>query len=172
MLKIILTIVAVFTSSQVLAIPKQIDVIGLIPDVATENDFKNAEKGPYEVTTIVGGHEMICIPTYIDSNLSQLYCSFGNRSVDPSSNQAIYATLKKGFTQKFGVPKTIDSVTSNLMGTKFQKQTLLWKDQKGNELSIMNRFTTVDEGLLLLRSVKQIKADKESSKAKEQSRKF
>jgi hypothetical protein len=172
MLKIILTIVAVFTSSQVLAIPKQIDVIGLIPDVATENDFKNAEKGPYEVTTIVGGHEMICIPTYIDSNLSQLYCSFGNRSVDPSSNQAIYATLKKGFTQKFGVPKTTDSVTSNLMGTKFQKQTLLWKDQKGNELSIMNRFAKVDEGLLLLRSVKQIKADKESSKTEEQSRKF
>lgn len=172
MLKTILTILAVFTSSQVLAITKQLDVIGLIPDVATEEDFERSEKGPYGTTTIIGGYQMICIPSYIDSHLSQLYCVFGDSSLSPSSNEAIYSTLKKGFTQKFGVPKTTNSVTSNLMGTKFQKQEVVWKDQKGNELSITNRFTKINEGLLLLNSAKQIKADKEKAKIEEKSRKF
>ena len=172
MLRTILTAAAIFTSSQVFALTKQIDVVGLIPGVSSKLDFIKVEKGDTGITNVIGGYEMVCVDSYIDTSLSRLLCTFGDARISTASNETIYQTLKSGFTKKFGAPKVFDSVTSNKMGTKFSQQIVVWKDQKGNELSIMKRFSKIDEGLLHLRSAKQIQVDVQDAVAEEKSRKF
>lgn len=172
MKKTILAVMAMLVSSQVFAIPKQIDVIGLIPDESTEVDVKKSNAGVGDKMNNIGGYKMICIPSYIDAKLSQLLCTFGKSVIQKSSNEIIYNTLKQGFTKKFGVPKVTNDKVRNGYGTEFNLQSVVWIDQKGNRLTVYNRLSKVDEGVLLLESASQIKADKEARKLEDASRKF
>ena len=172
MKKTILAVMAMLVSSQVFAIPKQIDVIGLIPDVSTEADVEQSNYGVGHKMNNIGGYKMICIPSYIDAKLAHLQCGFGNSSIETSSNEIIYNTLKQGFTKKFGVPKVTNDKVRNGYGTEFNLQSIVWNDQKGNSLTVYNRFSKVDEGVIILKSASQIKAEKEASKLEDASRKF
>ena len=172
MKKTILAVMAMLVSSQVFAIPKQIDVIGLIPDVSTAADVKKSNVGVGDEMNKIGGYTMICIPSYIDAKLSQLVCTFGKSVIQESSNEIIYNTLKQGFTKKFGVPKVTNDKVRNGYGTEFNLQSIDWVDQKGNRLTVYNRFSKVDEGVIILKSASQIKAEKEASKLEDASRKF
>ena len=172
MKKTILAVMAMLVSSQVFAIPKQIDVIGLIPDVSTEADVKKSNVGLGDEINKIGGYTMICIPTYIDAKLAQLYCAFGKSVIQESSNEIIYNTLKQGFTKKFGVPKVTNDKARNGYGTEFNVQSIVWNDQKGNSLTVYNRFSKVDKGVIILKSASLIKAEKEARKLEDASRKF
>ena len=44
--------------------------------------------------------------------------------------------------------------------------------KKGNSLTVYNRFSEVDKGVIILKSASQIKAEKEASKLEDASRKF
>lgn len=172
MKKTILAVMAMLVSSQVFAIPKQIDVIGLIPDVSTEADVEQSNYGVGHKMNNIGGYKMICIPSYIDAKLAHLYCGFGKSVIQESSNEIIYNTLKQGFTRKFGVPKVTNDKARNGYGTEFNVQSIVWNDQKGNSLTVYNRFSEVDKGVIILKSASQIKAEKEASKLEDASRKF
>ena len=172
MKKTILAVMAMLVSSQVFAIPKQIDVIGLIPDVSTEADVEQSNYGVGHKMNNIGGYKMICIPSYIDAKLAHLYCGFGKSVIQESSNEIIYNTLKQGFTKKFGVPKVTNDKVRNGYGTEFNLQSIVWNDQKGNSLTVYNRFSKVDEGVIILKSASQIKAEKEARKLEDASRKF
>ena len=172
MKKTILAVMAMLVSSQVFAIPKQIDVIGLIPDVSTEADVEQSNYGVGHKMNNIGGYKMICIPSYIDAKLAHLYCGFGKSVIQESSNEIIYNTLKQGFTKKFGVPKVTNDKVRNGYGTEFNVQSIVWNDQKGNSLTVYNRFSKVDEGVIILKSASQIKAEKEARKLEDASRKF
>lgn len=170
--KIVLAVMTILMSSQVLAIPQQLSVVGLIPDVSTEADVEQSNYGFGKYINEIGGYQMFCIPSYIDAKLARLYCNFGKSSINTSSNEIIYGTLKQGFTKKFGVPKVANDKVRNGYGTEFNLQSIVWNDQKGNRLTVYNRLSKVDEGVLLLESASQLKAEKEVSKLIDASRKF
>ena len=161
MIKPILFSVAIFASANAFAVPNQIDVIGLIPDVSTSADVEKAKSWQYG-TFLIGGSELICVPNYINDKLSDLYCALSSmRRIQPLSNHQLYEILKTGFTSKFGAPTSTNSIpVTNLMGATLQQKTVRWKDKKGNELTITNIASKLDSGTLSLKSVAQLAKEK------------
>lgn len=172
MLKVILVSAAILTSVPAFAAPNQIDVIGLIPDVSTSVEVEEAKKGEYE-TFVIGGLQLLCSPEYIDEKLSQFFCLLTESTWQPLSNQMAFDVLKEGFTKKLGTPtKTLSVPVSNLMGAKFQQKLVIWRDKKGNQLTITNMVSDVKNGSLYLESATKIKEDKIRSQEKAKAVKF
>ena len=63
MKKIVLAVMTILMSFQVLAIPQQLSVVGLIPDVSTEADVEQSNYGVGHKMNNIGGYKMICIPS-------------------------------------------------------------------------------------------------------------
>ena len=120
------TFLAIFCATTVYAKPNQIDIIGLIPDVSTQEQVKSAES---KFGYLIGGFEIICMPEYIDGKLSRLLCITGetsgsvNKITDPNrlaSNAEIHKVLVNGFTKKFGAPLKVGNlILKNSFGTEF-----------------------------------------------------
>jgi len=176
----LLTFLAVFcTSTAAYAGTNQIDIIGLVPDVSTQEQVESAKA---EFGYVIGGYEIICIPEYLDGKLSQLLCVTGedsasrDRATDSyrlASNAEIHKVLVKGFSKKYGAPSKIDNSTvTNGFGTEFNRSVVVWIDKKGNKLTLASMVTKVDEGMIFLESAKQLKKDKAESSRAESKRDF
>jgi hypothetical protein len=178
MLKL-LTFLTVFCATTAYAGTNQIDIIGLVPDVSTQEQVESAKA---EFGYVIGGFELICIPEFIDGKLSQLLCVTGedsasrDRTTDSyrlASNSEIHKVLVSGFTKKYGAPSKIDNSTvSNRFGTEFNRNVVVWVDNKGNKLTLMSMATKIDEGMILLESANQLKKDKAESNRAESKRDF
>jgi len=162
------------------ATPDQLNVSGLIPGVTTQEEFEN---GKPDYGYIIGGFKLICSPEYDgELLLSKVYCFTGNKYYSQDitiesqpyvTNLKVHETLVGGFAKKFGKPvKVIDTPVQTGLGVTYNQNSVEWRDKIGNELTLIDMSTRVGEGLLILTSAKQLKADKEEEKAGEKLREF
>jgi hypothetical protein len=160
------------------AVEGGLSVIGLFPGISTQQqvEFAKADYG-----YIIGGYELFCIPQYEEGKLYTLTCVTGKENLSRDrvsgsnalvSNIEVYNTLIKGFTKKFGNPKTAENQLRNSFGVKYISELAAWNDKKGNELSLISIGTNIDSGALILSSAKKIKADKEAELQANKAREF
>ena len=169
----------IFYVSAAYAEPKQIEIIGLIPGVSTKEQVQSAKS---DIGFIIGGFELICSDEYIDGVLSNLTCFTGEeyyskdttkKSYTIASNLEVHSVLTKGFTKKFGKPSDIKNMPiHNSLGTEYNRNIVIWKDKKGNELKLFSLFSKTNDGLLLLESHQKVKLDAEKSKEEDKQRNF
>lgn len=159
--------------------PPQIDIVGLIPDQSTEVDFERA-KG--DMGLVIGGYEIICVPDYTNGIINQIMCVTGEDSYSQdttsdgyriANNNEIHKVLVKGFTSKFGKPDLVNNneVTTTI-GAQHVQQLVVWKDKKGNKLTLLNMAKKIDEGVILVESASRLRSDAQEKKETEKSRKF
>lgn len=155
-----------------------INIIGLVPGVSTQEQAERAKDG---YGYVIGGYKLICSPECINKKLSSLVCVTGedSGSIDLVSGQniavsniEIHNTLVKGFTKKIGRPKLSEIPTRTRIGVEYTAQMAIWKDKKGNELTLLSMTTDIDTGALILKSAEQIKFDKEAEEKAYKARNF
>lgn len=166
-------------ASNTFAGPAELEIIGIVPGKSTQADV---EKAKGEIGYVIGGFELVCIPEYMDGVLSQFLCLTGGKyysrdktsdSYRNASNIEVHKVLLEGFTKKFGKPTAIDNDSvSNALGQEFNRNVVVWIDEKGNKLMISSLATKVDEGMLVLESAAKVKADKADKKKADQMRNF
>lgn len=89
------------------------------------------------------------------------------------TNIEVHKVLLEGFIKKFGEPTDVYNVAvTNAVRHEFNRNIVVWVDQKGNRLIISSLATKVDEGMLTLESSEKIKADGAEEKMADQLRKF
>ena len=129
---------------------------------------------------VIGGYDLVCSTEFIDGLLSGLYCSTGEESSTDTtesnraaSNTEIHLALLKGFSKKFGPPSRMDnSSVSNQLGTKFDSNSAVWIDKKGNKLILNSIDTKINAGSVLLKSAQQVRKDETKSRKTEEQRNF
>lgn len=185
-MKFIIFVCLVVLASNAYAGPKQLDLIGLVPGMSTQDEV---EKAKGEFRFVIGGYELGCYHEYIDEVLSKFYCftgkDVGSRDVTDKSisfaeslrygpsNITIHAALLKGFTKKFGKPSKIKNTTeTNGVGTKFTVNTATWIDKSGNRLTLMSMLNDINTGFVSLESNQNIKKEIAEERAADQKRKF
>lgn len=155
-----------------------IDVIGLVPGVSTQSQVERA-KADYGY--VIGGYRLFCSPEYIRGKLSSFICltggEYGSKDVVSGSNHKasnieVHETLLNGFTKKIGKPKLSEMPTRTKIGTTYTVQVALWQDKKGNELSLVSMTNNIETGALYLKSLEQIKTDKETEVRNNRERNF
>lgn len=72
-----------------------------------------------------------------------------------ASKQEILA-LAEILEVKYWKPEKIKSIVKNGMGTKFEKDTFVWVDEKGNRIIADSMHQKIDEGRILIESAIQI----------------
>ena len=166
-------------SASAYAGPNQLEVIGLKPDISTQAEVERAKD---EFGYVIGGYKLRCNPEYIDDRLSQFLCVTGEGagsqdiatgSNEKTSNTEIHASLVKGFTKKFGAPTEAGNLPlSNGFGAGFSSNIVMWKDKKGNKLTLISVATKIGEGGLVLESAQLLRKKQQEKSAAEQQRKF
>ncbi len=155
-----------------------IDVIGLFPGITTKQqvEFAKANYG-----FIIGGYELLCVPEFKDNKLYSFTCVTGEDNLsrdrvkgsnEQVSNIEVYEELFKGFSKKFGIPQTSENQVRTKLGVKYVSEIAVWKDKRGNQLSLISIANTTDSGALLLESVEKINADREAEMKANQKRNF
>lgn len=85
--------------------PNQLDIIGLVPGVSTQD---LVEKAKSEFVYIIGGYELLCESSYLENLLSQFLCLTGEEyysrdiNADPyifASNTEVHKVSVEGFTK-------------------------------------------------------------------------
>lgn len=179
MKNIIFIATVIIYASAAYAEPKQIEINGLVPGVSTKAQVESKKT---DVGYIIGGFELLCSDNYIDGVLSDLSCFTGEdyysrdttkESYTIASNVQVHSVLSKGFTKKFGKPFDVKNMPMrNRLGTDYNRNIVMWKDKKGNELTLFSIFNKANDGVLLLKSHQKIKLDTEKRKAEEKQRNF
>lgn len=183
MFKIIIVASWILFAANANAATKQIEIIGLVPGVSTQEQVNEKKDGIYYM---IGGYRMWeCKDEYIDNRLSYFLCPTGGVEENPSvystditkhnvgTNTQVHSDFVKGFTTKFGKPtKTINSVVRNGRGTEFKNQEVIWVDKKGNRLTLTLMENKVSVGSIEIISAEAIKADEDATKKADQQRKF
>jgi hypothetical protein len=173
----LLSVVLAAATTGVMAGPRQIDVLGLVPGVADEEAVAKAsgsQSAPDGTANlfVIGGHEMLCKVSYVDSRLSRLGCYTGVQATT-ASNQAVFAELLVGFSKKLGKPdsSTKESIRTRA-GVPHERRIVRWIDTRGNRLTLFSIYDRVDAGYFLLESADQRRQDAAESSAREASKKF
>lgn len=139
----------------------QIDVAGLIPDVSTKQDVRNIKTWSGECK--IGGMILHCVDNYIDGKLSAIWFFTGKdwssdeKSSEKISNVEAFKILYNGFTKKFGEPQEYrKEKVSNRFGKELINHFAMWKDNKGNRISIMLYDNSTEKGNAILLSGKYV----------------
>lgn len=74
-------------------------------------------------------------------------------------------------SEKYGKPKVIDSQTENKMGTKFDKTTFIWVDERGTRIVIESIFDKIDSGRVVIDSASTVKLIEAVEKLQKESEK-
>jgi hypothetical protein len=158
--KNLIILIGVFCITNANAELKLIDVAGLTLGVSTAEDLKQISEGRrYEI----GGFRLSCDPEFEDERLTSFSCFTGlpHYSYDlnskhqqrKASNNEIQEVFLKGFTRKFGPPTKVEkNIFNTEFGRRLEQQTVTWKDQSGNVLTLSNFNGRVDAGVIMLES--------------------
>ena len=162
----------------------QINFVGLIPGVTTQEEFDSAlKKYPGGRKALeVGSFEIICIPTFVDDRLDKLVCLVGaergslirpTTSVDLAKNSEVFRELAEGYTKKFGKPvKNIEMPVRTNSGVPYTRQILVWRDKTGNEMSLTSMTSNINEGSIVIKSSNLLSKERIDEDEKNKSKKF
>lgn len=179
--KSIATFVSLTAVVSVFAGPAQLDVLGLIPG---ESEWAQVKQlGPEinpgkSVRLEIGGHKMPCVVSLTNGKLSHMMCLIGKGTgkydtYTEASNTEVYSTLLTGFTKKFGKPDSVNKGTVRTrIGVEYEQEFAVWRDKRGNELSLASMVDSVSMGGLIFESANYLKEKKEKDAAKDSERKF
>lgn len=68
-------------------------------------------------------------------------------------------------TAKYGGPaKTAEQVTNGL-GTKFDKETYIWTDRRGSQITVESIYEKIDEGRIVIDSASSVAAKKDAERS-------
>lgn len=89
------------------------------------------------------------------------FFSFGEKinelsAVEINASKQEILALAEILEVKYGKPDKIKSIVENGMGTKFEKNTFVWMDEKGNRIIVDSMHQKIDEGRILIESAVQI----------------
>jgi hypothetical protein len=158
--------------------PGQLDILGLIPDVSEKADVERvAIRVDGSVVILqVGGHNIPCIPEYLNGKLAELACltgKDGSTNYTDATNSKVHLELWVGFVKKFGKVDFIDKKTMRTaMGVEYENSIVKWKDKKGNVLMLNSIFDRPTSGLVVLQSNDYLKKESAQNEAREASKKF
>jgi len=168
-------------STTVLAGPKQLDILGLVPGVSDVSQIRQVAVEYNESQSIlrieIGGEKTPCNLDLLNGKLAQLLCLTGNergrtRYTD-ASNTEVHLTLKVGFTKKFGKPDTvISNPLRTRMGVQYQQEIVTWEDLRGNRLSLVSISGSIDTGYFSVQSSEYLKQEAEKKIANDSMKKF
>ena len=162
----------------------QINFVGLIPGVTTQEEFDSTlKKYPGGRKALeVGSFEIICIPTFVDDRLDKLMCLVGTErgslirpttSVNLAKNSEIFRELAEGYTKKFGRPeKNIEIPVRTNSGVTYTREIMAWRDKAGNEMSLTSMTTNINEGSIVIKSSSLLSKEKNDEEEKNKSKKF
>ena len=58
------------------------------------------------------------------------------------------------------------------LGVKYTSQMAVWKDRKGNQLTLISIINNAEQGTLILESAEKVKANREAEKKADKARRF
>lgn len=156
-----------------------LSLTGLVVGLSTPAQVKRRQNKREDVF-VIGGFELGCSSSFLDEKLSSIVCAIGkdHGSIDIldgnklKSNISIYATLKKGFSKKYGEPKIISSDMRTRLGVKYDVERSIWKDKRGNKLEIISRANNVDMGGLTFESIELIMQEIDTEEKEYKARNF
>lgn len=167
-----------YSHEKIAACDDCIDVIGLMPDVSTIEDFKSAGKfklkqGNAYISHIeIGGYKLPCGGLFSHNRLKMLTCTTGKNHTN-GTNLEIHDVFLRGFTEKFGVPVSIKNTpVRTRLGVEYISNEVTWKDKKGNKLTIKNLDKSIDEGSLTVISAEMWDSILEQANEKVKERRF
>lgn len=176
--------ISALVSTTVLAAPKQLDILGLVPGVSEITQVQQADanqKSDFStndlVTLEVGGHKMPCAPFFLDGKLASLNCFTGKSALGQrwtkASNVTVHSDLTAGFTKKFGKPALNTAVLRRTgIGVEYNQRLVSWEDKLGNRLVLMSIIDTVDQGIVYLESSEYLKQEAAKDAEMERQKKF
>ncbi|MCX7239953.1 MAG: hypothetical protein NTU86_05905 [Burkholderiales bacterium] len=106
----------------------------------------------------------ISMPGFVYGNLSDAVAhatvdSDGSLThFDVSGSKGEMLELASLIAEKHGKPQVVDSQTENKLGTKFDKKTFTWIDQRGTRITIESIYDKIDSGRVSIDSAGRIKA--------------
>jgi hypothetical protein len=162
------------TSAFACAAPRQLDVLGLVPGVASEAEARAAgeEQRSDGLTLAIGGHKIPCSLKIEADRLAELICFMG-KDYTPANNVEVHNELVRGFTKKFGKSTTnVSTPVSTRLGVTYTNNIVEWVDSKGNSLTLTRYLSNIDTGALLLRSAEQAAIAKAAREVADKQRRF
>ena len=159
--------------------PEKLDVVGLVPGVATVGDISKIKTrlGRY----LIGGYHLNCEADFTNQKLAELFCKTDFAflmDADESgrgreaSNIEVHRTLLEGYQNKFGAPKIESEDVQTRVGLHHKREIATWVDKLGNRLILMSIANNINQGILLLQSAEKISADEAKEKNQKKSREF
>ena len=174
---IAVTTISSLVTTNALASPNQLDILGLVMGESEMPQVKLASVDPKKsvgkiVFFDIGGYRIPCAPSFLDKKLAKPFC-VTEEKFTKASNIEVHSTLVAGFTNKFGKPYSVARMpVRTRMGVEYENECVTWIDNQGNKLQLFSMSDKIDHGMISFSSKAILKKEAERSSAEDARRKF